>query len=291
MRYKYTPYMSSEPERLFPFRTDNRRPDGFWDVEDATQDNIRGTSVDPSTPVWPRWRETPPLHGEGAFISHAPFFDIDEITQRADFYRPGRPLVDRNVDGHPASRQRVNDSDAGNLWRRRLLLARSDPFYSPGGHYEAPSEVGPDGIVDDRGTLSFAVGRKAFQLVGGTQQERSNVEASVRRVVSSPWTRTEEGRRALANLLNRPGVQTLDLSARRENRTLPPGNYNYVNPRRFPVYRTLLGGRVAPLDRVVAHELMGHTGGGHSDFSTTTATDVENAVMQSLGDRADRGKY
>ncbi len=80
--------------------------------------------------------------------------------------------------------------------------------------------------------------------------------------------------------MNRPGVQTLDLSGRDRNRTLPPGNYNYVNPKR----------RVAPLDRVVAHELMGHTA-GRSDFSKTTATDVENDVMQSLGDRADRGRY
>jgi hypothetical protein len=126
MRYRYNPYTSSELERLFPFRQNNRRPDGFWNAEDATRDNIKGTSVDPSTPVWPRWRETPPLHGEGEFISHEPFFDIDEITQRADFYPTGRPLVDRNVDGHPASRQRVNDTDAGNLRRRRLLVAQPD---------------------------------------------------------------------------------------------------------------------------------------------------------------------
>jgi hypothetical protein len=91
--------------------------------------------------------------------------------------------------------------------------------------------------------------------------------------------------------MNRPGVQTMDLSGRDRNQTLPPGNYNFVNPRRFPVYRTLLGGRVASLDRVVAHELMGHTAAGRADFSRTTATDIENAVMQSLGDRADRGRY
>ena len=73
MRYKYNPYTSSELQRLFPFRQDNRRPDGFWDTEDATRDNIKGTSVDPGEPVWPRWRTTPPLHGEGDFISEHPF--------------------------------------------------------------------------------------------------------------------------------------------------------------------------------------------------------------------------
>ena len=49
----------------FPFRRDNRRPDGSWDVPDATDDNIKGTSVDPYDPVWPRWKQAPPDHGEG----------------------------------------------------------------------------------------------------------------------------------------------------------------------------------------------------------------------------------
>ena len=122
MQYRLNPLGSIDLDRLFPFHRDNRRADGFWDTEDATSDNVRGTSVDPHEPVWPRWKTTPPLHGEGDFISRDPFFDIDEITQRADFYPPGRPLIDRNVDGNPASRQRVNDTDAGNLWRRRLLV-------------------------------------------------------------------------------------------------------------------------------------------------------------------------
>ncbi len=110
----------------FPFRRDNRRPDGFWDVPDATDDNIKGTSVDPYDPVWPRWKQAPPDHGEGEFISEEPFFDIDEIMQRAEFYPPGQPLVDSNVDGNPASRQRVGDMPSGNLSRRRLLVARGD---------------------------------------------------------------------------------------------------------------------------------------------------------------------
>jgi hypothetical protein len=94
----------------FPFRQDNRNPDGTWTAPDATRDNIRGTSVDPEGPVWPRWKQTPPPHGEGEFVSEEAFFDIDEITQKAEFYPPGRPLVDKNVDGNPASRQRVNDT-------------------------------------------------------------------------------------------------------------------------------------------------------------------------------------
>ena len=108
----------------FPFRRDNRRPDGFWDAPDADDDNIKGTSVDPYDPMWPRWKQTPPDHGEGEFISEEPFFDIDEIMQRADFYPPGRPLADKNLRGNPASRQRVGDMRGGNLSRRRLLVGR-----------------------------------------------------------------------------------------------------------------------------------------------------------------------
>lgn len=111
----------------FPFRRDNRKPDGTWDAPDATDDNIKGTSVDPYEPVWPRWRQAPPDHGEGEFISEEPFFDIDEIKQTARLYPPGTPLTDKNVGGHPASRQRVRDDLAGNQWRRRLLVAHGDP--------------------------------------------------------------------------------------------------------------------------------------------------------------------
>jgi spore germination cell wall hydrolase CwlJ-like protein len=109
----------------FPFRRNNRKPDGTWDAPDATDENIKGTSLDPYEPMWPRWKQTPPPHGEGEFISHEPFFDIDEISQKSEFYPPGRPLVDKNVDGNPASRQRVGDMPGGNLWRRRLLVARA----------------------------------------------------------------------------------------------------------------------------------------------------------------------
>lgn len=106
----------------FPFRRDNRRPDGSWDAPNATDDNIKGTSVDPYDPVWPRWKQAPPHHGEGEFISDEPFFDIDEIAQKATLYQAGTPLMDRNIDGNPATRQRVRDVPSGNLWRRRLLV-------------------------------------------------------------------------------------------------------------------------------------------------------------------------
>ena len=109
----------------FPFRRDNRRPDGTWIADDATEDNIEGTSIDRYEPVWPRWKKTPPPDFEGEFISDQGFFDIDEITQTAKFYPPGTPLVDKNLDGNPASRQRVRDGLTGNLWRRRLLVAPS----------------------------------------------------------------------------------------------------------------------------------------------------------------------
>ena len=74
----------------FPFRRDTRRRDGFWDAPDATEDSIKGTSVDPYDPVWPRWTKTPPAGDEGDFVSDEPFFDIDEITQKARLYRPAR---------------------------------------------------------------------------------------------------------------------------------------------------------------------------------------------------------
>jgi len=114
MPLKFGPY--------FPFRKDNRKPDGTWDAPDATDDNIKGTSVDPHEPVWPRWKQKPPVHGEGEFVSDEPFFDIDEITQKTTFYPSGTPLVDKDVDGNPASRQRIGDMPGGNLWRRRLLV-------------------------------------------------------------------------------------------------------------------------------------------------------------------------
>ena len=123
MSYSFGPY--------FPFRRNNRKPDGTWDAPDATDENIKGTSVDPYEPRWPRWQQKPPPHGEGDFVSDVPFFDIDEISQKAEFYPPGRPLVDKNVDGNPASRQRVGDMPGGNFWRRRLLLGRLDAEPSP----------------------------------------------------------------------------------------------------------------------------------------------------------------
>jgi hypothetical protein len=109
-----------------PFRRENRRSDGTWAAEDATEDNIKGTSIDFHDPVWPRWKKTPPPDTQGEFVSDEPFFDIDEITQTATFYPPGKPLVDKNLDGNPASRQRVRDGLTGNLWRRRLLVAGAD---------------------------------------------------------------------------------------------------------------------------------------------------------------------
>ena len=99
MPSKFGPY--------FPFRRDNRKPNGTWDAPDATRDNIKGSSVDHYDPVWPRWRQTPPPDTEGEFVSDEPFFDIDEITQKATLYPPGTPLVDRTSTAIP---QAVNGS-------------------------------------------------------------------------------------------------------------------------------------------------------------------------------------
>jgi hypothetical protein len=98
MRYVLDGYIPSEFHTRFPFRQDNRKLDGTSEASDATEDNIKGTSVDRYDPMWPRWRKTPPLHGEGEFVSHEPFFDIDEIMERVDFYPVGRPLLDHDVD-------------------------------------------------------------------------------------------------------------------------------------------------------------------------------------------------
>jgi hypothetical protein len=130
---------------IFPFRADNRKPNGTWRAPDATQENIKGTSVDPYDPVWPRWRRTPPRDGDGEFVSDQPFFDIDEITQNVEFYSPERPLADRNVDGNPASRQRVHDMPHGNHWRRRLLVAGDASLFPNSGQYAAYDRRGlPD---------------------------------------------------------------------------------------------------------------------------------------------------
>ena len=143
--------MQNRFDGLFPFRRDNRRHDGGWDAPLADQDNIRGTSVDPDEPLWPRWKKTPPLHHEGDFVSDEPFFDIDEITGKAEFYPPGRPLRDGNVGGNPARRQRVDDLPAGNSWRRRLLVQRgSDPsgFVQVGAQAKGPPAAQPGGAAE-----------------------------------------------------------------------------------------------------------------------------------------------
>ncbi len=149
----------------FPFRHDNRKPDGTWDAPDATDDNIKGTSVDPYEPMWPRWKQTPPLHGEGEFISDQPFFDIDEISQKVEFYPSGRPLTDKNVHDNPASRQRVGDMPSGNFWRRRLLVDRGDVAAAA-----APGRSGPSGqspsMQTQSGSSQLAIGDlTTFQVI------------------------------------------------------------------------------------------------------------------------------
>jgi hypothetical protein len=132
--------------RLFPFQQSNQNKDGTWNAPIADRDNILGTSVDPREPTWPRWRRTPPPHHEGDFISDDPFFDIDEISGRVEFYPPGRALRDGNVDGNPARRQRVDDLPAGNSWRRRLLIASGDTLRGnapPPGDTKGPPATGP----------------------------------------------------------------------------------------------------------------------------------------------------
>ena len=87
MRFKSP---STTNQNLFPFRRDNRRPDGTWDAPDATDDKVKGTSVDPYDPVWPRWTKAPPIGGEGEFVSNQPFFDIDESRRKRRSIRPAR---------------------------------------------------------------------------------------------------------------------------------------------------------------------------------------------------------
>jgi hypothetical protein len=152
----------------FPFRRDNRRRDGSWDAPDATEDNVKGTSVDPYDPVWPRWTKTPALHGEGEFISDDPFFDIDEITQTARLYPPGTPLTDKNVGGHPASRQRVRDDLTGNHWRRRLLVPRDG---------ETVDLVRPTALAQQTTPVAQNSGRQGFPVPQSTQ---SGVSQSIK---------------------------------------------------------------------------------------------------------------
>lgn len=142
--------------QYFPFRVENRKPDGTWDAPDATDENIKGTSVDPYEPRWPRWKRKPPLHGEGEFISDEPYFDIDEIRQTVELYPPGRPLLDKNVGDNPASRQRVGDMPGGNFFRRRLLVG--------------PAQEGDSYRVSKYGAQTEAEAR-ALQLAGAAPSQ------------------------------------------------------------------------------------------------------------------------
>jgi hypothetical protein len=123
MKNRYGPF-------LFPFQSSNRNEDGTWHAPLADRDNILGTSVDPREPKWPRWKITPAPHHEGDFVSDDPFFDIDEISGKVEFYPPGRTLRDGNLDGNPARRQRVDDLPAGNSWRRRLLVGHGEELFA-----------------------------------------------------------------------------------------------------------------------------------------------------------------
>jgi hypothetical protein len=125
---------------------------------DATDENIKGTSVDPHQPMWPRWKQTPPAHGEGDFVSDQPFFDIDEISQKAEFYPPGQPLMDKNVDGNPVSRQRVGDMPGGNFWRRRLMLDRGDVAAAATPGQRGPSIRPVQSMQTQTGGAQLAVG-------------------------------------------------------------------------------------------------------------------------------------
>ena len=139
MQYRFGPRRRANAS---PFQLSNRNEDGTWEAPLADRDNILGTtSVDPHEPQWPRWKKTPPLHYEGDFVSDDPFFDIDEISGKVEFYPPGRPLRDGNVDGNPARRQRVDDLPTGNSWRRRLLLAADRRTTAGGRPQEYPALV------------------------------------------------------------------------------------------------------------------------------------------------------
>lgn len=164
----YTQDSHANQVSTFPFRVENRKPDGTWDAQDATDENIKGTSVDPYEPKWPRWKQRPPLHGEGEFISHEPFFDIDEITQKAEFYPPGRPLTDKNVGGHPATRQRIGDMPGGNLWRRRLLVGGAQEA----GPYTEPLGRTPPEPADMRGLQLAGLAPSQSRPRQGTQTAR-----------------------------------------------------------------------------------------------------------------------
>src|SRR4030095_13895369 len=140
------------------------------------------------------------------------FFDIDEIAQKAEFYPPGRALVDKNVDGHPASRQRISDTDAGNLWRRRLLVGRTpEGATEPGDDMRAlqlagaaPPQSRPtaraqvaapqtdfaDSDVDLLGRLIFAEAADHFRTPGAYLAVGSTV---LNRIKSAGFPKTLQG--------------------------------------------------------------------------------------------------
>ena len=93
----------------FPFRHDNRRRDGLWDAPDATEDSIKGTSVDPYDPVWPRWRQAPPHTARESSSAMSRSSTSTRSRRRAKFYPPGRA-----AGGHEPRRQ---SSEPSKNWR------------------------------------------------------------------------------------------------------------------------------------------------------------------------------
>jgi hypothetical protein len=133
--------------------------------------------------VWPRWTKAPPHDGDGEFTSDEPFFDIDEITQTAKFYPPGTPLVDKNLDGNPATRQRVRDIPSGNLWRRRLLVGQFAEDDSASNDSLQPEQV--EHFTNALGAADQPIGAPDFESFRAEWPTRSDINRQLMRVAGA----------------------------------------------------------------------------------------------------------
>jgi hypothetical protein len=136
------------------------------------------------------------------------------------------------------------------------------------------------------GNSEFTIGDKPFDVIGGTQGNRSQVEADLRAVFQTP-----RGAQMLAQLETRRSFFlfrrdfVVDLTVTSNAYTYPGYDTLFVDPNFHPVIQTTRGPLPASTLRILAHEL-GHAVFGTLDDGPGRMNNVrqnENAVMRALG--------
>ena len=121
MPYGFGPY--------FPFRRNNRKPDGTWDAPDSTDENIKGTSVDPHRPMWPRWKHRR-LTGRASSSATSPSSTSTRSARRRNSIRPASRSWTRMSAAIPRAANELaicpaaisGDGDSlSNIWTRAVM--------------------------------------------------------------------------------------------------------------------------------------------------------------------------